>query len=603
MLQLGTLSGDQYVIDCRDNDIRQFRPLLENPNILFVGHNIKFDYNMLKQYDIILNKVYDTMIADQCLHNGKYNIQQIIKFKRFSLAGVYMFYFKKKIEKDTRDEFLILQDRSFSEKQILYGSNDVVYPLQIKDEQDNLATMYNLHDYIRLENKVLLSLADAEYNGIMVDQSQWRELLKTYALNVKKTLVDLDNFLLEQPDGAKYRVQAKQLTMFDVETLDRLSTINWSSNVEVMKILKEVFYINPIDKHGKKSTGANALDILDPFKGNKIVQLILKHRKEEKMLTTFGQKYLDKYIDFDGRIRTTLNQIVTTGRVSSRNPNMQQIPHDKIHRKCFISSPGYTFCISDYSQQESRIMADFAKDSSMMNFFKTGDGDLHSFVATKVFSTKFKKDFIVSQTENTEYRQLGKTLNFAISYGASAYGIAVSNGLKQEEAQELIDLFYSSFPTLKELFQKAKTFGLENGYIITNPLVKTRRWFPEWVEYKKLLNKKNSSKEEYRELSKIKGSIERRSQNSIIQGSAAIMTKLALILIRDRLIQDGIRPTKGAIAKIILPIHDEIILEVKDGLEDKYSEVLKTCMERAGTFICKRVDIIAAPLHSKFWVH
>jgi DNA polymerase-1 len=282
---------------------------------------------------------------------------------------------------------------------------------------------------------------------------------------------------------------------------------------------------------------------------------------------------------------------------------MQQIPHNKEHRKCFVSSPGYTFCISDYSQQESRIMADFARDASMMDLFNNGNGDLHSLVATRVFSTKFKKDFIVSTTENTEYRQLGKTLNFAISYGASAYGIAVSNGITKDEAQELIDLFYNSFPTLKELFQKAKTFGLENGYIITNPLVKTRRWFPEWVEYKKLLNKRNSSKEDYRELNRLKGSIERRSQNSIIQGSAALMTKLALILIRDSLLHNGIRPIKGADVKIILPIHDEIILEVKDGLEDTYSELLKNCMENAGAYICKNVKITAAPLQSKFWKH
>lgn len=603
MLQLGTIGGDQYVIDCRDYNIEEFRPLLENPDILFVGHNIKFDYNMLKQYNIILNKVYDTMIADQCLYNGKYDTVHVIKTKRYSLAGVYMHYFHKKIEKDVRDEFMSIQTKQFTSNHIMYGANDVIYPLEIKNEQDKLATIYDLEDYIRFENKVILSLADIEYNGILVDLAKWENVLKSYSINIKKTLLELDEYLLEQPHSNRYKVQAKQLTMFDVVSMDRLTTVNWSSSKVVLSVLKEVFNIDPYDKHGKQSTGKNALDILDPFKNNKIVQLILNHRNQEKILNSFGKKYLDKYIDFDGRIRTTFNQIIATGRVSSRNPNMQQIPHDNTHRECFISSPGYNFCIADYSGQESRIMADFAQDKSMMDFFKIGDGDLHSFVATKVFSAKFKKDFIVSKKENQEYRYLGKILNFSIAYGASAYGIAISNGITQQEAQELIDLFYTSFPTLKELFEKAKTFGLEYGYIITNPLLRTRRWFPEWVEYKKLLSKRNASKEDFKKMLKLKGSIERRSQNSIIQGSAAIMTKLALILIRDELLKNNIRPVKNANVKLILTIHDEIIMEVKNGLEEKYSKIQKESMEKAGAYLCKHVKIIADPVISQYWKH
>lgn len=378
MLQFGTIEGDQYIIDCRDYDIREFKSLLEDPNKTFVGHNIKFDYNMLKHYDIILNKVYDTMIADQVLYNGQYTMLEIIKLKRFSLQGVYRHYFKTKIEKDVRDEFSSLGTKPFTQRQILYGANDVIYPLKIKEEQDTLASMYEQQKWIQLENKVILALADMEYNGFLVDLNKWKEVLVGYNENVKKTLIELDECLLEQYKAQKYKIQGTQLSLFGFDTVDRLTTVNWKSTSQVLSILKEVYGISPTDKHGKDSSGKGALEILDPFKNIPIVRLILKHRQEEKVLNSFGQKYLDKYVDFDNRIRTNFNSIVATGRISSRNPNIQQIPRTNQHRSCFIAPEGYILSTADYNSQESRIMADFAGDESMINFFK-GKGDLHSF--------------------------------------------------------------------------------------------------------------------------------------------------------------------------------------------------------------------------------
>lgn len=606
MLQLGVPEDeDQYIIDCRDTDIKELKNLLENPNILFIGHNIKFDYNMLKQYGIILHKVYDTMIAEQCIYNGKYTMLEIRKQKRFSLAGVYKHYFGKRIDKDTRTEFLHVFDKPFTTKQVLYGANDVIFPAEIKEKQDELAKLYEIEDYIRFENKNVLSVGDMEYNGVLVDIDKWKEVLKDYNTAAKLTVIELDKCLLKQPKSQKYKLNANQLCLFG-ESSDRLTTVNWKSTKQVLEILKDIFDINPIDKHGKISSGKGALTILDPYKSVEIVKLILKYREEEKILNSFGSAYLKKYIDHDGKIRTSFNQIVATGRMSSRNPNIQQIPRGNNHRSCFIASPGYVLSVGDFDNQEARIAADFSKDEALLHFFKEKnnyDGDLHAFVATKIFSVKYKKDLKISRTENAELRQLGKTLDFSIMFGTSAYGLALSCGITEAEAQEMIDLYFVTFPKLKELFDKAKSFGLENGYITTNPIIKFKRWFPDWKRFKELSSKRNLSREDFRELSKLRGGIERRSQNSIIQGTASIITKLALILLRDELLKNNILPLQDAAVKILLSIHDEIVLEVRKDLADIWVKKHKECMEKAGAFMCKNIVIKANPVINDFWAH
>ncbi|MFA5396508.1 MAG: DNA polymerase [Methanogenium sp.] len=276
--------------------------------------------------------------------------------------------------------------------------------------------------------------------------------------------------------------------------------------------------------------------------------------------------------------------------------NLQQIPRTKEYRSCFISDNDYLLSCADYSNQESRIMADFSNDESYIQYFKDGN-DPHSFVATKMFSASFKKEFIVTSTnENKEYRQKGKTLNFGISFGMSAFTLSKRLHISDKEAQQLIDLFYSNFPKLETLFASARQFGIDNGYIRTNSIINRIRWFPEWND----LNKYKNDRSKY---AKIKGSIERKSQNTIIQGSASDMTKIALIKLRDVLLSDGIRPLQNASVKLISVVHDETIIEAKKDIIEYYSNIQKECMEKAGEVICKKVKIKAEPMITPFWKH
>jgi DNA polymerase-1 len=248
-------------------------------------------------------------------------------------------------------------------------------------------------------------------------------------------------------------------------------------------------------------------------------------------------------------------------------------------------------------------MADLAKDDAYIDFFNNGDGDAHSFVATKMFSTKFNKDFIVTKTnENKSYRQKGKVLNFSISFGSSAFSIAKKLHIDVKEAQELVNSFFEGFPGLNKFFKRTGEFGLKYGYIRTNGITNRIRWFPEWKKYLELKDSRYLNKEQHKEKLQIEGRIKRKSSNTRIQGTSADMTKTALILLRNELLNAGIKPFKTAEVKIVNVIHDEILIECNQN-SISWSDIQKKCMEQAASIYCKRVTIPATPVIKKHWTH
>jgi DNA polymerase I len=606
MLQLGTEDGEQYVFDMRTVAVEAFRGLLEARSRIFIGHNIKFDYNVLKARRILLNKVYDTMVAEQVIYNGMYDMSYIRKNHRFSLAGVYKHYFDKSIDKETRQQFHSVRTEPFTEQQIVYGALDVVYPFEIKTKQAVEIDKMKLQRCIDLENRVVLALGDIEYNGFNLNRNKWLLLNAQYKLKALATEHKLDEYLLAQGTKwvNKYKLDARQTDLFDssYET-KRLTTVNWGSDKQVYEILTKVFGLLPTDKHGKPSSGANAIELL-PAK-HEITTLLLTLRKEEKAVNSFGEKYLEKFQDTDGRIRTHYNQVIETGRISSNNPNLQQIPKEIDFRAAFEAPDGRVIITADYSAQEARIMADRANDKSYIDFFNNGAGDVHSFVATKMFSAAFGKEFIVTKdNENREYRSKGKTLNFAISFGGSAFSLAQSLKISQQEAQDLIDSFYKGFPDLKQMFDTNKQLALETGYIRTNTVTNRIRHFRYWQEYKDLSATAQLTREESSTLMKTKGNIERRAMNTPIQGTASDMTKTAIVLIRDRLLKLGIMPyDRNAVAKLVSVVHDETSIECTEDRAEEISLLQKECMELAGSKFVKSTPMTAIPVIKKHWDH
>jgi len=601
MLQLG-FNNIQLVIDARGFAFSILKPYLERKSKVFVGHNIKFDYNMLKQYDIVLHNVYDTMLADMVIYNGKYSQGYIRRYKRFSLAGVYFHHFERKPSKTTRNEFINWGSNPFTYDQIIYGARDVVYPLDIREIQKHWIKKYKLQKVISLENKSMLAVGDIEYNGMHLDKQKWLAIHKQYSKQIVNTITKLEELLIEQEP--RYRKVATQLSLFEDDTVQRLTNINWNSDQQVYKILTETFNIYPTDKDGKPSSGTPALLLLHsslPF-----IQKLIQYRKEAKVISSFGQNFLSKHLKKDQRLHSQFNQMVDTGRMSSRNPNMQQIPSDKVFREAFTAPEGKVIVSADYSNQEGRIMADRAADKDYIEFFNTGDGDVHSFVATKMFSAAFGKEFIVTKhNENKEYRQKGKILNFMISFGGSAFTLSKTLNIPIEEAENLVNSFYNGFPTLKKLFQTSNNFAVKNGYIHTNDITNRIRWIPEWEEYMMLKAKQYTdlTKAQRSRMASLRGRIGRKGQNTIIQGTAGDMTKTALILIRERLLDMGIRPTLEASIKLVNVVHDEVLIEANKDKQDIAANILKESMEQAGKYFVNYVQMPAVPEIGEYWMH
>jgi DNA polymerase-1 len=281
--------------------------------------------------------------------------------------------------------------------------------------------------------------------------------------------------------------------------------------------LHNIYNIYPKDKDGKDSSGADAIKFMN--EEYPITNMLLQYREENKIISSFGERYIRENVKHDGRIHTSFNQIMRTGRISSSNPNIQQVKKNGGFRDAFVAPESKVIITNDYSSQEARVMADMAEDRAYIDFFLYGDGDAHAFVSTRMFSVAFGKEFIVTATnENKAYRQKGKTLNFAVSFGASAFTIAKRLKVTDKEAQDLIDLFFKGFPSLEKFFQTCREEGLRKGSIRTNSITNRVRWFPEHKRLLELQDKKYLIKAERSELQKIKGSIGRESQNTKIQG-------------------------------------------------------------------------------------
>jgi len=375
MLQIGNKER-QYVIDTRGIDISILSSLFSSKKILKLYHNFKFDGPMLtSSFGFTHENVYDTMIVEQVLHAGKQAF-------RYSLADLCQRYLGVELDKSTRNQFINLRGRPFTFKQILYGADDVRYLIAIRKEQKAEYKGEKFEETIHLENKAVLAFADIQYNGITVDVPRWKELAK----NTEKELIDLekelDNLILaDSVLGVLFKSDYIQADLFKAEEDLRKVNVKWSSNKEVLKVMKK---INP----EIESCGAPVL-----FKHKKEHPLIAKfgeYQKARKKVTSYGFAFLD-YLRKDGKVHTRFNQVLSTGRVSSSDPNMQQIPGTNTYRNCFeTGDPDWVFVSSDYSSQELCFIAEKSKDPVWIAALDNGE-DLHSVCADLVFKDKWKK--------------------------------------------------------------------------------------------------------------------------------------------------------------------------------------------------------------------
>uniref|UniRef100_A0A6M3X848 Putative DNA polymerase n=1 Tax=viral metagenome TaxID=1070528 RepID=A0A6M3X848_9ZZZZ len=600
-LQIGD-AQNQYVIDARTINILQFKELLESR--LCIAQNAKFDYKFLKAAGINVERWWDTMLAEIVLMSGS-------KLGKYSLQDIALKHLGKYLPKDVRDTFHRMDSEPLSYAQIVYAGNDVAYLHQIKDKQTTLLEQFSLSKVLDLENEYLKVLGDIEYNGILIDADKW--ISETTNLEVKviekekeldRELIDIYGYT-EAPYSIKKVKRGRSVKtelmpyipdMFNTYQVDRHTGVLWSSPKQVLGILNNILGIFPRDNAGKGTSNSTVLEKLrnPPF----IVKLLIEHREISKLITTYGQDFIYKNRNRDGRIRCDFWQILTTGRVSSNHPNMQQIPADR--RSCFIAGDDCKILTLDFVQQEVVVLADRSGEPELIRLYTEGIVDSHSLMATKIFKVPVSKQNNPYSTRFRDtYRNVGKKTNLALNYGMSALSFGSILGTTQQEAQELLDIDKESFPVKYAYFDQTFKETLEHGYYKIDDVIGRISWIPPdiYSEYIQLsrtpyLRKTNEQRSRY---FRIGSEIYRNSMNYPIQGTAGNISKLAGVLIRGYLLKHISK------AKIVNVVHDEYVLECDNQIVEEVAEECSILMTKAAGEYCKKVEMKVDVLIDKHW--
>ncbi|QDP52804.1 MAG: putative DNA polymerase [Prokaryotic dsDNA virus sp.] len=566
MFQIGT-KDLQFVIDTRYTGIEPLIPILENPNIVKIFHNVKFDYKFLKRWwGADIKNVYDTMLAECVINCGR-------KAVGYSLNALTQRYLSKELNKDVRNKFVGLDGKPFTTEQILYGAEDVEHLIDIRDQQLVKVEQFGLAEVLKLENNVSLAFADIEFNGLHFDQEAWLANANDTEGVVHKMENDLDE-LVRALELNRFIKKSFQTDMFIPAEEIRKIDIKWSSPTQVLRVFRE---------YGLDIEKVNAFE-LSKYKDRKFVDQYLKYKEKQKIVSTYGKSFL-KYVMKDGKVRTSFWQILNTGRVSSgskedRKPNMQNIPADNKFRNCFKARPGYSLVSVDYSGQELGIIASGSKDPVWMKA-REEEADLHSICADMVFQERWRE---ADADEKKKLRTMIKTINFGLAYGMSKFKLSDTLQISVDDAEALINKYFTVFPKIGGFLENLGNYGKYYGNIRTFKPYRRIRWFEEW-------HKGLSPRKDF----KLLGAIERASKNTPIQGTGADMIKLAMVKIRDY-INDNDYP-----AYMVTQVHDEIGVEVKDEHAEEWAQIQSQLMRDAGAEIIPDFPMGVDHTISKKW--
>ncbi|WP_298341463.1 DNA polymerase I [uncultured Algibacter sp.] len=507
--------------------IEQLRPFFESETIEKVGQNLKYDIKVLAKYNVnVKGKLFDTMLAH-------YLINPDMRHNMDVLAETYLNYTPISIEtligKKGKNQ-LSMRDVPL-EKQTEYAVEDADITLQLKEHfQNELGEANTQKLFNDIEIPLLRVLAAMELEGINLDEK----------------------FLNSLSEALNNDIATLEKNIYDAAG----ETFNIGSPKQLGIILFEKLKL--VDKPKKTKTGqyATGEEILSYLaKDHEIIKNILEYRGLSKLKSTYVDALPNQVEDATGRVHTDYMQTVAaTGRLSSNNPNLQNIPirteRGREVRKAFIPrSEDYILLAADYSQIELRIIAALSKEETMIEAFKNGE-DIHASTASKVFNVGIDE-------VTREQRSNAKTVNFGIIYGVSAFGLSNQTDLSRSEAKELIDTYYATYPKLRAYMSEQVDFARDNGYVQT---VLGRR------RYLKDINSRNAV---------VRGAAERNAVNAPIQGSAADIIKIAMINIYNKL-QEGNYKTK-----MLLQVHDELVFDVYKPELETIKTLVKTEMEDA----------------------
>jgi DNA polymerase I len=507
--------------------IELFRPFFESTSIEKIGQNLKYEIKVLHKYKIDVKGVlFDTMIAHYLINADMRHDMEV-------LAETYLNYtpisIVELIGKKGKNQISIRDVSLDRLTEFAVEDADITYQLasHFKKELIDAETLKLFND---IEIPLVKVLASMELEGIKLDTA----FLKSLSIELNNDIVSLESKIYEAAG----------------------ETFNIASPKQLGLILFEKLKL--VDKPKKTKTGqySTAEDVLSFLaKEHAIIQHILDYRGLAKLKTTYVDSLPEQVLESTGHIHTEYMQTVAaTGRLSSNNPNLQNIPirteRGRQVRKAFVPrSDEYTLLAADYSQIELRVIAAMSEEETMIEAFKNGE-DIHASTAGKVFDIPIKD-------VTREQRGNAKTVNFGIIYGVSAFGLSNQTDLNRSEAKELIETYYETYPKLRKYMSSQVNFARDHGYVTT--LSNRRR-------YLKDINSRNAI---------VRGAAERNAVNAPIQGSAADIIKIAMINIYNKLQQGGFK------TKMLLQVHDELVFDVYKPELENMKKLIKQEMENA----------------------
>ncbi len=503
------------------------RPLFEDERIAKIGQNIKFDLMVLRRLGIeIRGRKYDTMILHYLLDpESRHNMN--------ALSERYLNY--KPIEIETligKGSKQLTMDLVNVERVKEYAAEDADVTLRLKQVLYPQVEKIGLqHLYFEVEEPMIAVLADIEMAGVRIDTGA----LAVYAVELNRKLGELE---------AAIRTEAGE------------PNLNINSACQLGEVLFAKMRIAEKPKMTRTKQFCTDEDYLQSFaRKHRIVDLILEYRGVKKLLSTYVEALPQLVNRTTGRIHTSFNQAVTaTGRLSSTNPNLQNIPvRDDMGRrirKAFIPSDDDHLLLSaDYSQVELRLMAHLSGDESLISAFEHGE-DIHTATAAKLFNKPLGE-------VTPEERRRAKTANFGIIYGISAFGLSQRLEIPRKEAKEIIDGYFASYPKVKEYMDNVVAKAKEEGFVST--IFGRRRYLNDISSHNAVA----------------RGLAERNAVNAPIQGSAADIMKIAMIDVHRRFAAEGIR------SRVILQVHDELVVDMLRSEQERVTKIVTECMESA----------------------
>lgn len=699
MFQVGD-DKKQFVFDMRDCSKEYMQPLFDflhyNPAIIIVGANLKFEARHLAlNYGLEFHTIYDVMLGELCLYNGL-----TVDISLAGLAERYLGVPKKKeitlfespylkktitldpdlleeyeeyitpfevaddfqLDKSTRLQFINIGDKPFTYDQVTYGADDIIFPILIRQRQLvgrvlSDGTVHRPLNWMKVENHYCLVLAEMENNGMPVVREMWEALHDKNEIIMQKRQAAITNYVLQT--YPEYSAGT-----FDLFTGEKQCHIKWTSPKQVVEFYKkldkcprayskqtqQVEYT--VEAKELLRTLPNALKI--KYQKDKDVEIVdhdtftlmfLLFKKSEQAIKTYGRKWLKNIHPITGRVHSNYRQILNTTRISSTNPNLNNVSGGD-WRACFRVEEDYEVVNADAQAQELRAAAQLTQDPYMMDFFINGDEyfgeDMHSWSATKLYRVLEENEELIVPPKETlndkgemvkhpdfteadnEKRGNSKATTFSIFYGASAYSLSQDLGVTVEEGEKIYKGYLETFPGVKDYFTFCEKWANEHDYILIDEFTEAKYFYPlyqeikdlykkAWDEFpegysnlkkyekeaakKQLYEEKPWVKELFRKAGRLKGSFFRKNLNYRIQGACAQQLKIAMNIFRKHRIEGGHD------YKLIANIYDEVLVQVKKEQGEECGKLVSYCMEKAGKILFKDIPQKAAFVLAQDWKH